>query len=296
VKVSIITTCLNAAKFISAAMASVGEQSYRNLEHVITDGGSTDGTLQLVEERGARRDLSVVYDSRPDKGIYDGLNRAIGLATGEIIGICNADDLMLPSAVEAVVDLFHRNPSVDMVTAGVSYFLDGRQDDLRQAIPARQMSLEGLAFGLPAINGRFVRRDAYERFGLFSQELPLAADRIWLMQAAQAGLSEAVLGKVIYRYRMHAESQSMGGDTSTRQRLRNDHLTMTRKLLAQADEGEMARVCREFRAIEGTKLMMAGASARAVAADLRGLDPDWTMSALKAIVPWLRWRGKHSNA
>ncbi len=295
--VSIITTCRNAAPFIAQAVTSIQKQTAEvHIQHVIADGASTDNTLAVVRAQTETARVALIIDSRRDGGIYHGMNRALSLATGDIIGILNADDIMEPHAVASALDMFERNPDAELVTFGAVYFDEASGRIVRTATPARLMTQEGLAFGLPAINSRFFRRSAFERFGLFRQEFPLAADRIWLMQAAQNGIREAVGPQTVYRYRIHGGSASMRNDRATRQRLRLEHVAMARWMLEVGQGEDMRRACLRFGALEGVKSLLAGASWRKIVTELRALDRHWQFSALLGCGPWLRWRGKHSNA
>ena len=88
-KISIVTVCYNSKSHIEEAIQSVLNQTYKNLEYIVIDGGSTDGTLDIIDKYKDKIDYFV---SEPDKGISDAFNKGIKAATGDIIGICNADD------------------------------------------------------------------------------------------------------------------------------------------------------------------------------------------------------------
>ena len=102
-KISIITVCYNAAHTLPDTIRSVAEQDYPEIEHIIVDGGSTDGTVNIIE-----KSLSVTrFVSEPDKGIYDAMNKGIAMATGNVIGTLNADDFYAtPSAIDTVAKSF----------------------------------------------------------------------------------------------------------------------------------------------------------------------------------------------
>lgn len=103
-KISIVTVCFNSAATIRDALRSVAEQTYPHIEHVIIDGASHDNTLDLVQQHGAH--ISKVVSER-DSGIYDAMNKGLRLATGNVVGFLNSDDVFAdPKAVERVVTAF----------------------------------------------------------------------------------------------------------------------------------------------------------------------------------------------
>jgi glycosyltransferase involved in cell wall biosynthesis len=105
--VSIITVVFNGAKTLEQTIQSVLGQTYKNIEYIIVDGGSTDGTLDIIqkyEDRIAR------WVSEPDRGLYDAMNKGIRMATGEIIGIINSDDWYELNAVESIMDAYRKHP------------------------------------------------------------------------------------------------------------------------------------------------------------------------------------------
>ncbi|MDR1510871.1 MAG: glycosyltransferase [Synergistaceae bacterium] len=117
-KITIITACLNAAGTIEQTIRSVLDQGYPNLEYIIVDGGSSDGTLDVVEKYRER--ISTVV-SEPDNGIYDAFNKGIKLATGDLIGILNADDLYAPWTLKTVSKVYAEQPNYDVYFGKVVY-------------------------------------------------------------------------------------------------------------------------------------------------------------------------------
>jgi glycosyltransferase involved in cell wall biosynthesis len=110
--VSVLTPSFNHGRFLGECIRSVAQQTYRPLEHIICDGGSTDSTIDVLH----RAPENVRWISEPDRGQSHALNKALSLSTGEIVGWINSDDAYLdPAAVEAAVDLFRRRPDVDVV-------------------------------------------------------------------------------------------------------------------------------------------------------------------------------------
>lgn len=115
--VSIVTPTLNQAKFIERTIQSVKAQTYPNLEHIVVDGGSSDGTLEILRRHEGSYDLR--WLSEPDRGMYDAINKGMSLASGEIRAYLNSDDLYFPWTVSTVVDHFTRHPDSFVVFGDV---------------------------------------------------------------------------------------------------------------------------------------------------------------------------------
>jgi glycosyltransferase involved in cell wall biosynthesis len=110
VKISIITATRNMARFLEPCILSVLQQCYSNFEHIIVDGASTDNTLEIL-----RRYPHLRWISEPDLGLSDAMNKGIQMATGDIIGWCNADDLYLPGTLTAANDYLQLHPEIDFL-------------------------------------------------------------------------------------------------------------------------------------------------------------------------------------
>ncbi|HVP32977.1 MAG TPA: glycosyltransferase family 2 protein [Steroidobacteraceae bacterium] len=108
--ISVVTVCFNSAKSIGATLRSVAGQSHTDREHIIVDGGSSDETMAIVRAQGGTRSLS-----EPDRGIYDAMNKGVGLASGELIGFLNSDDCYSDSGVLADVASAHATTGADFV-------------------------------------------------------------------------------------------------------------------------------------------------------------------------------------
>jgi glycosyltransferase involved in cell wall biosynthesis len=110
--VSVLTPSYNQSRFLADCLRSVREQTYSRLEHIVMDGGSKDGTVELLRQAGD----SVIWESRPDKGQSEALNRALRRSTGDIVGWVNSDDAYYrPDVVEKVVGVFAKHPEIDVV-------------------------------------------------------------------------------------------------------------------------------------------------------------------------------------
>ncbi len=126
--ISIITPSFNRADMIAQAVESVLKQGDLPLEHIIIDGGSTDGTLDLLEQFPHLRVVS-----EPDDGMYDALNKGLKLAHGEIIGFLNTDDLYTPSVFMEVLPLF-TNPAVDAVAGRAVVFCTNENGEIENSL------------------------------------------------------------------------------------------------------------------------------------------------------------------
>ena len=172
-KPTLITVVFNAVETIKDCLESVCRQSLP-VEHIIIDGGSTDGTLKVIE--GYRSELAKVISER-DEGIYDGMNKGLRLATGDIIGLLNADDLYAGSDVLAnVIELFQKK-DVDSCYGDLIYV--DPVDTNRVTRYWRSGSYNYRRFywaWMPPHPTFFVRRTVYDKFGLFDLRLGSAAD------------------------------------------------------------------------------------------------------------------------
>src|SRR6266567_1250982 len=112
-KLSLITVTFNSERYLAETMESVLSEDYPDLEYILVDGGSTDGTLEIIGAH-AEKDTRVRWISEPDEGIADAFNKGLALATGEVIGILNSDDTYAPGALQAVADAMAAHPECDV--------------------------------------------------------------------------------------------------------------------------------------------------------------------------------------
>jgi glycosyltransferase involved in cell wall biosynthesis len=203
--ISVVTPCLNRAKYIAEAVESVLIQNFPSFEHIVIDAGSNDGTLDIL---GGYAHLRVV--SEPDQGIYDGINKGIRMARGEIVGLLNSDDLYAEGCFEAVANTFDQHPNAAAVVGGVTLFRDeagGRRTlAVRSAIEADELWFR-LIQGSPITNGWFFRRSVFEQVGYFDLRYPNSSDRWFLIHAAlDGGVRPIPIRQVLYHYRQHSGS------------------------------------------------------------------------------------------
>ena len=171
-KVSIITVSLNAAKSIADTLSSVASQSYTNIEHVVIDGGSTDGTQQVVQ---SFRHVAK-FISEKDNGLYDAMNKGLSLATGEIVAILNADDFYIHTGIiDKIVNCFQVQ-NVEAVYGDLVYV----NADFNKVIRTWKAGAykpskfyQGWMVPHPTL---FMKRELYETLGYFNTSLKYAAD------------------------------------------------------------------------------------------------------------------------
>lgn len=167
--VSIITVCYNSEKTIRKTIASVYEQTYKNIEYIIVDGNSTDETMKIIEEYKPLFGERLKVVSEPDKGIYDAMNKGIALAKGTIIGLINSDDYYEKNAVELVVN--NMSHEKYQVIYGMLRFIKGNKVDYISLVTPE--FLEERPMNHPSC---FVTKAIYEDYGMFDLQYKYVAD------------------------------------------------------------------------------------------------------------------------
>lgn len=173
-KVSIVTVVFNNAGTVRDAIDSVLSQTYQNIEYIIVDGASTDGTTEIIQSYGKK---ITTFISEKDKGIYDAMNKGLKLATGDIIGILNSDDFYIDNQVIfKVIQIFQDN-SVDSMFADLVYIHPNNLAKTVRYYDSSHFSPKKFAYGwMPAHPTFFVKRKIYEQYGYFKTDYKIAAD------------------------------------------------------------------------------------------------------------------------
>lgn len=185
-RVSIVTIVRNGKSTLMRTAESVFSQDYPEIEYIIVDGASTDGTTDLLR---SWEDRLAYWLSEPDLGVSDAFNKGIALSCGEIIGLLNSDDWYEPGAIGAVVAQMRRT-GADIACGRLQYWEGDRRTYLVSSDPA-QLD-RGMTVGHPTV---FVRRDSYRKFGLFRLDFRLAMDYEWLLRAKAAGARFTVIDR-----------------------------------------------------------------------------------------------------
>ena len=173
-KVSVITVAFNSVSFINDCLASVKLQKYSDIEHIIIDGASTDGTLSILE---SKRHQFATLISEKDRGIYHAMNKGIGIASGDIIGFLNSDDFYINnSVISEVVKEFKKDSSIDACYADLLYGKDLIPQ--RLFVMLNPVNLKKVYFPKDGAHHTqlFVRRSVYKDLGNFDINYNIASD------------------------------------------------------------------------------------------------------------------------
>jgi len=204
-KVSIITVVYNNKNTIKDTIESVLNQIYKNIEYIIVDGASTDGTVEVIKSYGDKIDKFI---SEPDNGIYDAMNKGLKLATGEVVGILNSDDVYADNKViETVANTFQKCDC--NATYGDLVYVD--KEDLDEVVRYwKSKSFEKGSFQKgwhPAHPTFFVKKEIYDRYGLFNLDFKIAADyELMLRFMERYNISTHYIPEVLVKMRVGGES------------------------------------------------------------------------------------------
>ena len=205
VKVSIITVVYNNKDTIKDAIESVLSQTYTNMEYIIVDGASTDGTVEIVKSYG---DKISKFVSEKDKGIYDGLNKGVGLATGDIVCFLHSDDLYNnKDTIEKIMKLFDADNSLDGIYGDLVYTPKEDTSKVFRYWKSKDFDISLLKKGwMPAHPTLFLKREVYEKYGKFDLSFKIAADYDFMLRVLSSGTKVKYLPEVLYKMRVGGES------------------------------------------------------------------------------------------
>lgn len=173
-KVSIITPILNNKETFEDCIISLNGQTYKNIEHIVVDGGSTNGTIEIINKY---KNKITKFISEPDKGIFDGMNKGIKLATGDIIGILNSDDFYASDKVIEKVVKTIKEKNVDCCWGDLVYIDKKNPDRIVRYWKSSEYKEGKFKIGWhPPHPTFFVRKWVYEKYGLFNLDFPFSAD------------------------------------------------------------------------------------------------------------------------
>jgi glycosyltransferase involved in cell wall biosynthesis len=197
-RISLVTPSFNQAEFLPKTLSSVHRQGYQELEHIVVDGGSTDGSVRVVEEYAGRL---AYWVSEPDKGQADALNKGFARATGDIFGWLNSDDLLWPGALGAIAEAFEADPDADVVMGWSLFFRAERVVYLHDPLPLSPGRLLYTGYDPPQ-DSIFWRRRVHERLGRIDTGFAYP-DRDWFIRISLLGVRSRRLRRPIGGFRLH---------------------------------------------------------------------------------------------
>lgn len=183
-KISIITPSLNQAFFAPEMLSSLDVQKYPDLEHIVYDAGSTDGVIDIWKKAETEGKLKLFVE--PDRGQSDAINKGMRVATGEIVGWLNSDDVLLPGALRTVAEAFSKNPNA-VVVIGTGGKMDLKGSPIK-IVPSNRFTMDRLKSAFEIIQtAMFFRRDAYWNVGGLDESLHYAMDWDLLLKLSKIG-------------------------------------------------------------------------------------------------------------
>ena len=202
-KFSLVTISFNQGQYLEEALNSVLTQDYPDIEYIVVDPGSKDGSRPLIQ-RYAGQLAHIVFE--PDGGAADGLNKGFQRATGEIFAFLNSDDVLLPGALREVSDFFSRNPDCDIVM-GNGFMIDAEGNRIRR-IRAAGFTVSRYFYGATAWlqQSTFFRRKAFESVGGFNQINRSCWDGELILEMILNGAKVAYLNRDLALFRVHTQS------------------------------------------------------------------------------------------
>ena len=205
--ISVVTVVYNGEQFLEETILSVINQSYDNVEYIIIDGRSTDGTLNIIKKYEEKIDYWV---SEKDSGIYDAMNKGISQCSGEIIGIVNADDFIYKDSLKKIVQIFENKEvmytygQVDLITE------DGKKFDTAKSIGVENLKYK-LFKHMPFLHPTmFVRKKVYKELGLYSLQYKLSADYDFALRVVEHGFKGEILDFSTGVFRIGGASGGVG--------------------------------------------------------------------------------------
>ena len=176
-KISIITASYNSVSTLANAMGSVLHQTYTDWEYIIVDGGSTDGTVDLIKKYEPQFGGKLKWTSEPDHGIYDAMNKGISRATGDVVGILNSDDFYTSNDVLSTIASELSDSSLDAVYGDIHFVRPGNPHKIARYYSSKRFRPFWLRFGfMPAHPSFYVRKNVYEQYGGYRTDMKIGSD------------------------------------------------------------------------------------------------------------------------
>ncbi len=200
-KLTLITVTWNSAETLKETIDSVREQQVKELEYIVVDGGSSDGTVKLLAEN---TDVVTKWVSEPDKGIYDAMNKGVNMASGDIIGFLHADDRFAESDILKDIIRSFNNTNIDFLYGDLEYILSSNPLKVIRYWYAGDFSASRLKYGwMPPHPTVYFKRDNIQKIGLFNSSFVISADYDWMLRCLiQPDLKVHYLQRVMVQMRV----------------------------------------------------------------------------------------------
>lgn len=234
-KLSIVTIIFNNAEGLRKTLASVAEQTYRDIEHIIIDGGSNDGSVEIIKEYADKvkseelRGKSVVWVSEKDNGIYNGMNKGLRKATGSYIEILNSGDVLAaPDVTERMVRELEKKEYPAILYGNMLKSYDGKTIIHRDTCRNGMYTPESFLYfykGTLNHDCAYIRRDLFEKYGLYNEEMKICSDWEWYVKAIAIGGEKAVYTDIdVTIFDMNGVSESHGKNAELIKKERREYL------------------------------------------------------------------------
>ena len=238
-KLSIITINYNNAEGLKKTLASVAAQTYRDIEHIIVDAASTDGSVDVIRDyesanRSSVHPLTIVWSSKKDKGIYNGMNIGIQRATGDYIQILNSGDLLASLDVtERMMAAIHQTSNIKHQTSfsilyGNMLKAYTENEIVRDTCGGDMYTPESFLYfykGTLNHDCAYIRRDLFEKYGLYNEQMKICSDWEWYVRAIVLGGEKPVYTNIdVTIFDMNGVSESRGKNADVIKRERREYL------------------------------------------------------------------------
>jgi len=245
-RLTLITASFQRCAMLREALASVPHGGPVEIEHWVIDGGSSDGTIEMLQTAPRLRFLC-----EPDNGVYDAWNKGLARATADWVGFLNSDDLLVPESFPALAAAM-RTRDVDVISGAAEFFSGeaaGTHLALRRLGAPEDLALtfRNVLRQAPIVNARFFRKAWIDAVGPLDPKLSIAADREWLLRMVRRDPRQQVIPECVYRYREHSGSLTVHATQRNVARYRAEHAALAETHLREPGlSGEGLRLLRSF--------------------------------------------------